>query len=266
MNKYTKKQFVIGLVYFIIFALIVVGIYFLFLKSEKATCFDKIQNQGEMGVDCGKPCEECSSTEVIKILDQEFIPTVANSYDLIAYIENPNIYLGGEVLNYEFSLYDNSDQLIGVRTGKTYILSQETKYIIETRVGSDKTVSKAEFKIKDISWKKLSEIRDLDIKVKNIEYQKFDNNSKLVGLIENRTSYNLNTIEVVGVLFDESGKIIAVSKTSMNTVLMNEGRGFEMNWPYIISPEVKSFDARAYTNIFLDENFLETQDSSNPIE
>jgi hypothetical protein len=250
MNRYFVKQFKIGFVYIIIIAIIVVGVYFIVSKPSGPTCSDGVKNQNEEDIDCGGICKKCENIEEIKILNQEFIPTVANSYDLVARIKNPNIYLGGEVLNYEFSLYDINDQLIGVRTGKTYILSQETKYIVETRVGSDKTVSRVEFKIKDISWKKLDEIRDLEIKVKNTEYQKFNNNSKLVGLIENKTSYDLDTIEIIGILFDENNKIVAISETSMDTVLMDEGRGFEMNWPYVILSEVKSFDVRAYTDIF----------------
>jgi len=69
--------------------------------------------------------------------------------------------------------------------------------------------------------------------------------------VENRSSYDLGTIEVVGVLLDENNKIIAVGRTSMNTVVKNENRGFEIFWPYPIIEEVKSFDARAYTNVFL---------------
>ena len=80
--------------------------------------------------------------------------------------------MGGEILNYKFSLYDNNNQLIGVRTGKTYILPQEVKYIIETRVGSDKTVSEIDFEITNIVWKKINEINDLEIRIKNKEYQK----------------------------------------------------------------------------------------------
>lgn len=266
MNQYFGKQVKIGIVYLIIIAIIAFGIYYFASRPSGPTCSDGIKNQGEEDVDCGGPCRKCENIQDIKILDQKFIPTVANSYDLVARIKNPNIYLGGEILTYEFSLYDTANQLIGVRTGKTYILSQETKYIIETRVGSDKTVSGIEFKIKDISWKKLEEISDLEINVKNTEYQKFDNNNKLVGLIENKTSYNLDTIDVVGVLMDVDGKIIAVSKTSMNTILKDESRGFEMIWPYVLPSEVKSSDVRAYTNIFLNENFIEGEGATNPTE
>jgi hypothetical protein len=249
MNKYVKKQFIIGFIYLIIIAIIIFGIYYLVSRPSGPTCNDGIKNQNEDDIDCGGPCKKCENIGEIKILDKEFIQTVANSYDLVVRIKNPNIYLGGETANYKFSLYDENNQLIGVRTGKTYILAQETKYIIETRVGTDKTVSKMDFEITNIVWKKISEINDLEIRIKNTEYQKFENSSKLVGVIENKTSYNFDTIEIVGILFDENGKIIAVSKTSMNTILMNESRGFEMTWPYTVLG-FKSFDVRAYTDVF----------------
>ncbi len=264
MNQYLKKQLKIGIAYFIIILIIGFGIYYFTSRPSGPTCADGIKNQGEEDIDCGGPCKKCENIQDIKILDKKFIPTVANSYDLVARIKNSNIYFGGEILNYKFSLYDKDNQLIGVRTGKTYIFAQETKYIIETRVGSDKIISKVDFEITNIVWKKTNEISDLEIRAKNIEYQKFENNSKLVGLIENKTSYNFNAVEVIGVLFDANGGIIAVSKTLMNTLLMNEGRGFEMIWPYIINSEIKSFDVRAYTNIFLDINFIKTEGSSNP--
>jgi hypothetical protein len=236
-------------VYLIIIAIIIVGIYFIVSRPSGPTCSDGVKNQGEEDVDCGGPCPKCENIEEIKILNKEFIQTVANSYDLVARIKNPNIYLGAEILNYKFSLYDNDNQLIGVRTGKTYILAQETKYIIETRVGSDKIVFRVDFEITGISWKKINDISDLEIKIKNTEYQEFESNSKLVGTIENKTSYDFDMIEIVGILFNENKEIIAVSKTSINTVLMNESRGFEMTWSYVIS-EFKSFDVRAYTDVF----------------
>ena len=59
MNKYIKKQIIIAFVYLIILAVIGTGFYFLFLKPTLPSCSDKIQNQGEAGVDCGGPCSLC---------------------------------------------------------------------------------------------------------------------------------------------------------------------------------------------------------------
>jgi hypothetical protein len=175
----------------------------------------------------------------------------------VAKIENPNSDHGADIINYEFSLYDSANQLIGTRIGKTYILPQETKYIVEQKFYTDKIIAKIEFKFNDISWKKLSQINDLELRVKNTEYQILEDGSNLlVGTIENKTSYDLDTIKVVGVLLDENKNIIAAGETSMNTVLKNESRGFEIFWPYPIVIEVKSFDVRVYTDIFENDNFI----------
>ena len=61
MIKRTVKQIVI----IIFFLAIVFVIGFLFYKvflEHSPTCFDGIQNQGEIGIDCEGPCEKiCQS-------------------------------------------------------------------------------------------------------------------------------------------------------------------------------------------------------------
>jgi len=263
MSKYFGKQLKIGIVYLIIIAIIVIGIYFI-NRPTGPTCSDGIKNQNEEDVDCGGLCGQCKKIEDLQIILQKFIPTTENNYDLVVKIKNPNIVWGVESVDYQINLYDENNQLIGTKTNKTYILPQETKYIIEQKFFSEKQVSKIETKLMNIVWKKLSEFSDLEIGNKNTEYQiSEDGYSKLVGSVENKTSYDLDKIEVVGVLFDQNNEIIAVGKTTMNTFLKDEIRGFEMNWPYIISEQEKSFEVKSYTNIFLDENFIKTQNGLN---
>jgi hypothetical protein len=259
MSHYFTKQLKIGFGWIIVLAIIVVGIYLLFINKTTPTCFDGNKNQGEENVDCGGPCKSCNPVQSLSIISQIFIPTTANNYDLMAKIKNPNNDQGAEMINYEFNLYDGTDQLIGTRTGKTYILPQETKYIVEQKFTTDKTIARIEFKFNNISWIKLSQINDLELRIKNTEYQITEDASNLlVGAIENRTSYDLDTIKVVGVLFDENKNTIAVGETSMNTVLRNESRGFEIFWPYPIPTEVKSFDVKVYTDVFENDNFIKT--------
>ena len=232
-------------------AVIVAVIYFLFFNPSAPSCTDGEQNQNEEGIDCGGPCALCEAEKKLEVLSQIIIPTTDNNYDLAAKIKNPNYEWGADAINYQFDLYDSAGQIIASKTGKTYILSQETKYVIEPKFYSEKLVAKTEFKFNNISWKKLEQIGDVELHV-DAEYQILeDGSSVLAGTVENRSSYDLGTIEVVGVLLDENNKIIAVGRTSMNTVVKNENRGFEIFWPYPIIEEVKSFDARAYTNVFL---------------
>lgn len=262
MNTYIKKQFIIGLVWLIIFVVIIGGVYLLINGSSRKHCFDGIKNRNEESIDCGGSCKSCEETNIQKqpeILIIEFIPTIQNYYDLYARIKNPNIVWGIESLSYVFNLYDGNNQLIGYREGKSYVLPQEAKYIIEPRMFLEKSPAKIEFKIKEIIFKKTENFSELELKIKNKNHSIAGGFHKVVGIIENKTSYDLDTIEVAGLLFDDAGKIIAVGKTEMNTVLSRESRGFEIVWPYQISASVSNFDIRVYSNVFSSENFIKTQ-------
>lgn len=200
---------------------------------------------------------EAETKKDLIILYGDFFPTTDSNYDLIARVQNPNAEWGVESIDYEFNMYDSANQLIGTKTGKTYILPQETKYIVEQKVYSATAIAKIEVVLSDISWEKLSQINDLDLSVKNTDYRILEDSSNVVaGAIENRSSYDLDTIEVVGVLFDANNNIVAAGKTSMNTVVRNESRGFELFWPYPVPAEVKSYGIKAYTNVFLNDNFI----------
>jgi len=241
MNTYLKKQFIIGLVWLIIFVIIIGGVYLLIKQGKENPSNGKNQD------DTKKQPE---------ILITGFVPTIQNNYDLYARIKNPNIAWGIESLSYVFNLYDDNNQLIGYREGKSYILPQEAKYIIEPRMISEKSPAKIEFKIKEIIFKKTENFSELELKIKNKNHSIDGGFHKIAGMVENKTSYDLDTIEVAGLLFDDAGKIIAVGKTEMNTVLSGESRGFEIVWPYQISTPVSNFDIRVYSNVFSSENFI----------
>lgn len=256
MLRYLKKQFTIAIAFILIIAVIGFGIYLL-VKSPKGTCYDGIQNQGEQGLDCGGPCGPCSKPENVEIAWQNFIPTTEDNFDLVAKVRNPNGEWGAESVLYRFDLYDKNNELIGSREGKTYFLPQETQYIIEPRFYSTTSPAKIEIKLRDISWQRLKDFEDLDLRIRDKYHQLVDGKfNQVSGVVENKSSYDLNKIEVIALLFNEDNKIIAVGKTEMRTVLVAEIRHFEINWPYEIADEVVSYELKPYTNIFLDENFM----------
>jgi|GEM_PF-1967136 len=58
MDRRLVKQIIIALVFFAFFTSIGGVLYF--VHRPAPTCFDGIQNQGELGVDCGGPCIPCA--------------------------------------------------------------------------------------------------------------------------------------------------------------------------------------------------------------
>lgn len=256
MNRYQKKQFTIAIIFIFIVVVIGGGIYFLF-RSPTPNCFDGIQNQGEKGVDCGGPCGLCQEPEDLIILLENFILTTGNNYDLVAKVKNPNRDWGVELLKYRFNLYSKDNELIGDKEGETYILPQETKYIIEQRVLVE-DIENIELELKEINWRKLRDFKELEIRIRDKKYEIIDERfTRVSGVVENKSSYNLDKIEVIGLLFSNE-KITAAGKTDVRTVLMGETRYFEINWPYQITEPISSFELKPQTNVFLNENFLKT--------
>lgn len=234
-----KKQFTIAVIFILLLVVVGLGIY-LIIKPPRATCFDAIQNQGEIGMDCGGPCGPCDKPKDLVILSQEFIHTIENNFDLIAKIKNPNSDWGVESLSYNFG-----------RQGKTYVLPQETKYIIEQKVELVEP-SKIEFEVQNISWRKLKDFKNLDLIIKDQKQDLIDEKyNRVSGILENKSNYALDKIEIVSVLFNAQQKIIAVNKTSLDAVKIGESRYFEISWPYQLSEPVSSFEVKAYTDVFL---------------
>jgi hypothetical protein len=252
MSKYTRKQFVIAVIFILILVMIAGGVWLL-VRPPKATCFDGIQNQEEDDIDCGGPCNACDKPIKLKILYQDFIPTTDGSFDFVAKVKNPNSEWGIEFLRYRFYMFNQNDEQVGFKEGNTYILPQEEKYFVEQRIEFPK-LGRIELRIDNINWKKLKDFNELDLKIKNSGVKLLENNyTQAFGVVENKSNFNLDRIEVIGLILDND-KIIAAGKTDMRTVLIGEERYFEITWPYEVS--ANSFELKAYTNIFLDDNFM----------
>jgi len=257
MNKYTKKQFKIAGIFIAILTIIIVGIWFL-SKIGGATCFDNIQNQGEKGIDCGGPCGLCPEDirEVLIIVSDDIIPTTENNFDFVFSVRNPNKDWGVESVKYDLKFF-NSTGLVFSKQVETYILPGETKYIIEQKLSVD-DLSKIDIELNSVEWRKLKDFNEIDLRIKDQAYNILDNGGiKLFGTIENKSNFDLNEIQAIGLLFN-NGKIISVGQTNVRTMLTREDRYFEINWPYEILEEITSFELNPYTNVFLNENFIKT--------
>ena len=254
MNKYTKKQFKIALIFIAILIVIIGGIWLL-TKSGSTTCFDQIQNQGETGIDCGGPCGPCAEDirDPLIVVSSQIIPTTDNYFDLVLEIKNSNSDWGVESVTYVINFLDSNNELISSKDGKTYILPEQNRYIVEQKLSVDNLI-KVNIELKDIEWIKLKDFKEIDLKIKNSGYN-LTNGIKLFGTVNNNSSFDLDKIEIVGLLF-KNNNLVSAGQTNIRTVVMQENRYFEINWPTNI--EFDSFELKPYTNMFLNSNFIKT--------
>lgn len=226
-----------------------------------ATCFDQKQNQEEEGVDCGGPCAACQEELLAPRVSWAKVFSVEeNSYDLAAEIENKNINYGAEILPYIFKIYDSKNNLIKEKSGKSYIMPREKKYIIDTVSLSGIPARVVLEFVKDINWKKFKSVEELKLPVfqQNLNMKGKDSYAVYAqGTVYNQTIFDLDTIDVSIVVYDKKGNPVGVNRTQKNTVKSGEGRSFEVGWPKPLSRtgELKA-EMRAYTNIFSDGNFI----------
>lgn len=257
MDKYHKKKLKIAFVYLLILVVIVGGIYLL-IKAKLPSCSDGIQNQGEEGIDCGGPCAPCAwqLQKDLEVIFTEAVKTQDNYSDLIAKIRNPNKEFGAGSFSYVFDLYDSSGNLIISKEGASYILPQETKYIIEQKVLVQSRIYNIEFRVTDIPWQELVDYEEPELLIRNLDFKRLDNTSRLSGTLENRSNYDFDRIDICSVLFDVGSNIKGVGKTEVRTVLSKESRYFEINWFFLIDAQIENMDVVAKTNVFSDENFM----------
>jgi len=265
MDYRRKKQtFIISLLV-VFFALVGTGIYFKYIKA-KPTCFDGVRNQNEENLDCGGPCVSCER-RTIKNIETEwaiFVNLKDNRYDMAAKVVNPNPNFGLARLNYSFNLYDSSGQLIKEQKGRDYILPGGSKYLIEMNVDAGQPVSKVELALVEPlaeEWLRVNEQYSApSIFVQNKTFRFLDEGSdresEASGTIKNNSDFDLDSVEVSIILFDENKNPIGINKTLVRTLSAGEERHFSALWYEPLRGAVKSFDMLAQTNLFSDENFL----------
>ena len=258
MNLRLQKQIIIAVIFF----LIIGGIGFLIYKSfsPKPSCFDGILNQQEEKIDCGGPCEVCKpEIKEIQVLSAVVLPIPnTNFYTISARLRNPNTESGGEKVNFNFVLYNDSGAVnnpVASFFKETFILPSETKYILEPKFESDEIITRAEVEIKNVFWQKLKDYQEprLDIDRETFKYE--NGVSKVSGVVTNKTNFDFDKVIINAILFDEKNLTAGANLTQIKTLISGEERYFEVSWPWEIK-DIKGIKVEAETDIFLQDNFI----------
>jgi len=258
-----RKQFTILLIVGIFLILLGTGIYYAFLKPGP-TCVDNIRNQGEEEVDCGGPCISCEikTLKDVEVIWAQAIPLSQNYYDLAAKVRNPNPNFGNPGVKYEFQLKDKSGQIVGKKSGTTFILPNSTKYIIENNFDSQGQIDSVQIKIDTgdkLSWLKLKDYQTPELYVKDKKFEIINQPTffaEASGVVKNSTTFGFDKVDADIVLFDSNSKLIGAAKSEMRTLTAGEERYFSVRWFSPIAGEVKFFDMQAETNLFSDDNYM----------
>lgn len=261
MEKRDQKRLIIIAVYLVLFCLVALAIYYAFKPQE--TCFDKVKNQNEENVDCGGVCAPCRKIAAQPLATGEagIVPGgVSGQYDFYGVVTNPNNIYGSNNFEYKITLKDASGNILEERTGNSYILPGDRKYIVETNFKPASAPASYEFNVSDPSWVEFTTYYEKpDITVVNKRYNEISNGvgfSETTGLLKNETPFDFTLIKIQVILRDAGGKVVALNSTEMNTVKSKEERDFRAFWPNRFPGAVNDVEAQVEVNVFNSQSFI----------
>jgi hypothetical protein len=254
MNKRLVKQIIVAIIFIAIFVLI--GFLIYYLAKPAPSCFDGIKNQNEESIDCGGVCDPCElvNPEKISILWSETVLTQGNFYDVAVQVKNPNQNVGSGLIPYTLKLYSRDGSLAGERSGKTFILPNQVKYIVELKIESSDVVDDIQMSFGEIEWQSTDSFPQLAISQK--EYTRLENqagNSQVKGIIVNQGSISFSKVYIDILLFDDSHQLIGLNVVEVDDLPANQKRDFTAVW-FEEMRQVASIETEAETNVFDEEN------------
>lgn len=258
------RQVIIATIFFSFNTLLLVGIYFAFIKAPE-TCTDNKQNQDEQGVDCGGVCTNACIEVVVgrdfQFQEVAFVPAGNGRYDVLGKIFNPNDDIGASSFRYTFELKDGMGQVIATRSGTNYVLPQETKDLIELNLETANIPASVTLRVSEVSWERLSGYRERpSINIYQKRYNQVTGGfgySEAYGLLSNESPYDFRVITVKVILRDALGKPLAFNTHQMNTVNAHESRDFKLVWPTPFPGAVERVDMEVDADIYHSDNFVE---------
>lgn len=265
------KRIVVIVGYLVFFAAIVSLIYVLFFRVAP-TCTDGIRNQNETGIDCGGSCtKRCDPPlEAKALLSEEtaFVPVGDGAYDVLVKVHNPNDIAGASSFSYAMLLKDASGRVLAKRVGHSFILPQETKYLLEFQIPSSVVPEGASVEFSDIKWDRFEGYTEKPrVSVVRQSYARITSGpgyGAATGLVINESPYDFRSLSVKVVLRDASGKPIAVNMTEMRTMKSKEQRDFRLVWPSSFPGEVASYEMLVDADIYHVSNFIKQYSPTTP--
>ena len=254
MSWSTRRQLLIlAIILSIVF--VVLGFILWPYIFKAPTCSDGLQNQDEVGIDCGGQCFKLCSVQVndIKVLWTRIFKTTNGVYDVLSYAENQNFDAAMKKIVYTFSLYDTNNILVAKRVGKTYITPNGKIPIFEGTIRTGERIPKrASIEFDEIpDWIKVSQKAvSLSLSTRDIKFETINSRSTVSASISNNSIYNLSDIEITAILYDDRDNAFTASRTTIDLLNKSSSSRVVFTWVTPFEKTPKRIEIIPRVNIF----------------
>ncbi len=227
-----RKSIYIGSALVVFVVLVVIPLIFKFYTPP--TCSDGKKNGDELGIDCGGGCSLLCSVQYVplNVMWQRFSKVNDGVYNVLAYIENPNLNAGANDFSYQFKLYDKDGVLLNERFGRTFAPANKVFAVFEPDLLTGKqTPYRLEFNIvSEPVWLKQTN-KESALSITQAVLTREDTAPRLTAQVSNKTIYPIGKIEAVAIIYDTTGNAVAFSRTIIEGLDDKETKEINFNWP-----------------------------------
>jgi len=235
-----KTNYVLGTIIFVLFFVVIPLAIYLY---QKPTCDDKKQNQGEAGIDCGGPCKTLCRAQYSEpkfLWGRWSMVKSVGTYNILAYVENPNIEAGTKEITYRLKIRDSAGVLLFEKTSKTSVPPNKNFAIIESGIDlKDKIPGRpVEFDfLPGAIWQKM-EPKELGL----IPLQKTildeDTIPRVSATLSNTTLKPISNIEVIAILYDIEDNAVAFSSSKIDSIAKESSESVVFTWPEPLAQKI----------------------------
>ena len=229
-----RQLFVIG----ILAGIFLAGVFVVYIRyfTPEPTCFDGKQNQEELGVDCGGPCERLCpfQTRPIVALWSRALPVTDTTYHLVAYVENPNAGARTERLQYRFRAYDADNVILGERTGETFIAPLErTAIFVPYLEVADRKPARVFFDVVNQPvWHTTESVYTLPrIGITRQVANETGGSVRVSAQVRNNYPFTIHDVEFVALVYGRDENALLASQTILDRFERDEVRDIVFTWP-----------------------------------
>lgn len=224
--------------------------------NKEPTCNDGKQNGLENGIDCGGGCPLLCSfqTDKLSIIWSRAFQVTEGRYNAVSYIENQNTNAGVYKIKYRFRFADKNNVYIGKREGEISIPPLGKFAIFEGAIDLGYSIPVyTTFEFTEIpTWINISseKINQLKILTGDIVVEDENENPKAFTTIKNKSLFTIPELNVILILYDNSGNAISASRTYLQSLKGEETKELNFTWPLPFDREVVTKEIIPMYNIF----------------
>jgi hypothetical protein len=219
------------------------------------TCYDKKQNQGEVGVDCGGPCTfycvgELQDPKVRWVRTFDIRPGIVHA---VAYIEHTYPTAAARQIRYSFKLYDENNTLIQERTGSTFLGTMGRTAIVETliKTGTVKPAIVRFSTLPPLPWEKIpGAYSQVVLKTDRTLLESQPDLTRVTATIENTSRISFRDVHVVAILYDKDDNAVNASQALLLSLPGESSQTVTFTWPFVMPVPISRIEIIPRANPF----------------